>query len=166
MKNKNKKWLIIAGALALCTVLIVVISSQYKKAPVEDVPIEDPASDSASVIVDPVPIVIADNSGVDDGPPAVDSGPDQTIQGDVEKPEAPPPPEIDEDAASDPNNVPSYTPEQTNPQGQQPAEPSGGETRPGQIYVPGFGWIADEGGGGVGIDTGSDGDPNKQVGDM
>lgn len=163
MKNSNKKWLVVAGALAVCAVLIGVIANQFRTPPVEET--LPPASESqpASVVVAPDPIVIDPAEVVAEGG-AVDSGPEQTIQPDVEKPEEPEKPAIDGDALTDPNQVPTYTPEQTNPQ--PPAAPSGGATRPGQIYVPGFGWIADEGGGGVGTPTDGDGDPNKQVGDM
>jgi hypothetical protein len=163
MKKNNKKWLVVAGALALCAVLIAVIANQFKAPAVvdESMPVSGPQS--TSVVVEPVVKPVADTSTADAGG-AVDSGPEQTIQGDVSRPEAPPAPEIDEDALTDPDNVPTYTPEQTNPS--QGDAPTGGDTRPGQIYIPGFGWVADEGGGGAGTDTGSGGDPNKQVGDM
>ena len=36
----------------------------------------------------------------------------------------------------------------------------------GKIYVPGFGWITDNGGGGQGTTVDGDGDINKQVGNM
>lgn len=163
MKKNNKKWLVIAGALALCAVLIAVIANQFKTPAVVDEPMPVSESQSASVVVEPVVTPITDTSIADAGG-AVDSGPEQTIQGDVDKPDPPVNPVIDEDALTDPDNVPTYTPEQTNPS--QGDTPTGGDTRPGQIYIPGFGWVADEGGGGAGTDTGSGGDPNKQVGDM
>lgn len=36
----------------------------------------------------------------------------------------------------------------------------------GQIYIDGFGWVKDEGGGGKGTAVDSNGDINKQVGSM
>jgi len=45
-------------------------------------------------------------------------------------------------------------------------QPQGGETKDGKIYVPGFGWIDDNGGGGQGTTVDGDGDINKQVGNM
>jgi hypothetical protein len=45
-------------------------------------------------------------------------------------------------------------------------QPHGGDTKDGKIYVPGFGWINDQGGGGQGTVGKSDGDINKQVGTM
>lgn len=39
------------------------------------------------------------------------------------------------------------TPAQTEP---APGEPQAGDTKDGQIYVPGFGWVENHGGGGSG----------------
>lgn len=44
--------------------------------------------------------------------------------------------------------------------------PKNGDKKPGYIYVEGFGWIADEGGQAQGESIDSDGDINKQVGNM
>lgn len=41
-----------------------------------------------------------------------------------------------------------------------------GDTQGGSIYLEGFGWIPDEGGGSVQHNIDSDGDINKQVGNM
>jgi len=109
----------------------------------------------------------------DDGNGAVDKGTEQTIQGDVEKPtyteeeltnpdKKPNGDEVTEqDIPVDHDKVgtPTETPKQDN-------QPQGGDKKEGQIYVPGFGWIKDEGGGGEGTVGKSDGDINKQVGTM
>lgn len=99
------------------------------------------------------------------------TGTEQTIQSDVDKPEA------DEDALTDPSKTPDGQmvdgpPEPvdhgtvTTPPPSS-SEPQAGDTNDkGQIYVPGFGWIANEGGG-TDVKTGdSDGDINKPVGIM
>lgn len=91
-----------------------------------------------------------------------DSGKPQT------KEEAQPPaekPEMnDTDAIENPEQPPQYEPEVTEPE--QPEEPAGGTTNEaGQIYVPGFGYI-DDPGAPVSEPAGSDGDWNKQIGDM
>ncbi len=88
--------------------------------------------------------------------------------GDVSKPEPPPPPEISEEQKKDPTSKPEYTEEQIKPNQQEPKGPQGGEKKDGKIYVPGFGWIEDHGGGNEG---GIVGDPNEefnwtQVGEM
>ncbi|EGW36662.1 DUF6550 family protein, partial [Desulfosporosinus sp. OT] len=41
-----------------------------------------------------------------------------------------------------------------------------GDKKDGQVYIPGFGWVKDEGGGSQGKVGKSDGDINKQVGIM
>ena len=45
-------------------------------------------------------------------------------------------------------------------------QPQTGDTQGGSIYLEGFGWITDEGGGSVQHNIDSDGDINKQVGNM
>ncbi len=169
MKDRTKKWLVVAGGLALCAILAVLIGSKFITPPVTDppLPITDDSTASVTVEAQPPASVKVDAqlpAGSDASMGAASTGTGQAVQPDVEKPEPPPPPVIDEEALTDPDTVPAYTPQQTAP---PPAPaPSGGETRPGQIFVPGFGWIADEGGGAAGVDTGSEGDPNTQVGDM
>lgn len=68
--------------------------------------------------------------------------------------EPPEPPKIeDEKTLTNPDKEPSYEPEQTEIK-PQPETPSGtpkhGDRKDGMIYIDGFGWIVDEGGGGEG----------------
>lgn len=67
--------------------------------------------------------------------------------------EPPPPPEItDEAVLTNPDVTPEYTPEQTtvaDTSDEQPADtPKHGEKKDGKIYINGFGWVTDNGGGG------------------
>ena len=91
------------------------------------------------------------------------SGKSQTkedAQPPAEKPEV-----KDTDAAGNPEQPPQYEPDVTEPE-QKPEEPAGGSTNDsGQIYVPGFGYV-DQPGTPQGESAGSDGDWNKQIGDM
>lgn len=89
-----------------------------------------------------------------------DSGKPQTRE-DAQPPEEKP--EIkDTDAAENPEQPPQY---ETEPE-QRPEEPAGGSTNDsGQVYVPGFGYV-DQPGAPQGESAGSDGDWNKQIGDM
>ncbi len=75
-------------------------------------------------------------------------------------------PQVEETAEEgNPDEPPQYAPEVTNPD-PKPEEPSGGSTNEnGQIYVPGFGYV-DDPGAPVSETAGSDGDWNKQIGDM
>ena len=92
-----------------------------------------------------------------------DSGKSQTkedAQPPAEKPEV-----KDTDAAENPEQPPQYEPEVTKPE-QKPEEPAGGSTNDsGQVFVPGYGYV-DQPGAPQGESAGSDGDWNKQIGDM
>lgn len=73
-------------------------------------------------------------------------------------------PEVtDDNAVNNSGKAPQYEPEVTQPQ--QPQDPPGGTNSGGKIYVPGFGYV-DDPGVPAGESAGSDGDWNKQVGDM
>ena len=67
---------------------------------------------------------------------------------------APPaPPEIEgEDMLTNPDAEPIYKPEQIEPQQTELSSdtPKHGDTKDGKIYINGFGWVVDEGGGGNG----------------
>ncbi len=64
-----------------------------------------------------------------------------------------------------PEQPPQYEPEETEPE-QKPEEPAGGDTNEnGQIYVPGFGYM-DAPDAPASYPADSDGDWNKQIGDM
>ena len=75
-------------------------------------------------------------------------------------------PEVkDTDAAENPEQPPQYEPEVTKPE-QKPEEPAGGSTNDsGQVFVPGYGYV-DQPGAPQGESAGSEGDWNKQIGDM
>lgn len=67
--------------------------------------------------------------------------------------EPPAPPQIeDEEMLTNPDKEPTYEPEQT--EVKQPETPSDtpkhGDTKDGMIYIDGFGWVVDHGGGGIG----------------
>ena len=59
----------------------------------------------------------------------------------------------DEEMLTNPDKEPTYEPEQTEvkPQPEIPSDtPKHGDRKDGMIYINGFGWIKDEGGGGIG----------------
>lgn len=68
--------------------------------------------------------------------------------------EPPAPPVIeDEETLTNPDKEPNYDPEQVEvkPQTETPSDtPKHGDKKDGMIYINGFGWVVDEGGGGVG----------------
>lgn len=118
MKNiseKTKKWLVVTGGLVICVMLIAMISSQFKKEPIDDVlpnqnkevgnvSIEKPKDEGKTekeeitnnedktdnekedeIIV--LPIKTRDTQSTNKN--GVDKGTEQTIQKDVEKPKEP-----------------------------------------------------------------------------
>jgi hypothetical protein len=181
MSDNTKRRLTIMASLAICVALIVLIGSQFIKEKPQDEPLPTPDSQVVDVTVDPaggpnsntakgydivVPKPDAQFSQPTDDGGAVSSGTEQTIQPDVTKPQAPKPPKIEnEDATVNAPAPPSYKPEQTE---QKPSSnnPKNGDKKDGKIYIDGFGWIDDEGGGGSGTEVDGDGDINKQVGIM
>ena len=93
-----------------------------------------------------------------DSRPAQTDQTEQSIQPDVTKPEEP-----SEDVLTDPTQMPDGTKVETppTPVGHDevvtptepepaPGEPQAGDTQNGQIYIPGFGWVQNNGGGGSG----------------
>ena len=93
-----------------------------------------------------------------DSRPAQTDQTEQSIQPDVTKPEAP-----SEDVLTNPTQMPDGTKLETPPVPVEheavvtpaeptpaPGEPQAGDIQDGQIYVPGFGWVENHGGGGLG----------------
>lgn len=185
MKNSTKKWLTVAGCLAVCAVLVVLIGVRMQTGRPTDAPLPSQSAQPSDVTVEPItkptetekekvivvpPIEIPDLEEPENG---VDTGTEQTIQPDVlEKPVYTE--EQLKDQTQTPDGKPVATPppavdhDQVEPPKVPPkddSQPQGGDTQDGKIYVPGFGWIEDIGEGqGTVID--GDGDINKQVGIM
>ena len=179
MKNindKTKKWLVVAGGLALCAVLVVAITGQFKTEKPTDAPLPSQSSSASDVTVDPsAPDSAEKEKDVviqtpDTTPPAssdngaVDTGSEQTIQGDVTKPE------YTEDELKNPDQKPNGEPASESdrvedgavvekPQPTTPTTPSGGNAIPGFDNVP-------DGGANTVVEVDGDGDINKQVGTM
>lgn len=180
LSQKAKKRLILAGCGVVCAILVIAISMQFNKVQPEDEAIlpspavaedvypgpKNPNSDpaiGAGLNVDPT---VPSPSPADPADTADSSGTEQSLQAEPIKPEPPaetPAPQ-DDTAVSNPEKTPEYKPEdtvKTTPKG-----PEGGEKKDGKIFVPGFGWIEDHGGGNAVSDVTSDGDINNQVGSM
>lgn len=97
------------------------------------------------------------------------SGVDNNGEVIISKPQEPEKPAVkDKNQITDPSKPPEYNQEDVKPEPPKDTTPKPGDkNNKGEIYVPGFGWVADHGGGDDGhsiIDAG--GDPNKQVGIM
>lgn len=84
------------------------------------------------------------------------------------KPTEPPKPKVKEpEKVKSSAAPPKYDEKQTEPNKETATTPKAGDKNDkGQVYVPGFGWVKDQGGGSTVVDTGNDGDVNKQIGSM
>ena len=173
MKANVKKHVIIASLSAACVAMVCVIAAQFntKLPSVESVADE---TTEAEIIIE-----ITANTKEKNNPDVTDrntvdkenAAETKNIQyedfiknGGVEvdqsfaaatKPEAaPPPPEIADTAAlTNPAEPPKYESEQVEikPQASEPPSdsPKHGDKKDGMIYINGFGWVVDNGGGGT-----------------
>jgi len=178
LSDKTIRQIIVVVGLALSLVLILMIGSKFKKEPITETQISQQNSEAGDVVVEKpkttekeiiVPPIITSQKSNEDTT-ILDRGTEQKNQKDVVKPK------YTGDELTDPTQKPTGekvqppTKEDTNSKTTtEPPKndvPQGGDTKDGKIYVPGFGWIEDEGGGGEGIVVDGDGDINKQVGIM
>lgn len=176
MKANVKKHVIIASLSAVCVAMVCVIAAQFNtKLPTAEIKAEE--TTEAKIIVEITTNAkeknqpaVTDKSAVDKEN-AVETAETGDIQhedfiknGGVEvdqsfeaatKPEAAPhPPEITDDAVlTDPAEPPKYESEQVEikPQVTEPPSytPKHGDKKDGMIYINGFGWVVDNGGGGT-----------------
>lgn len=177
MNDKTKKWLLIAGGLALSTVLVVAIAGQFQAPKPTDTPLPSQSSSVSDVTVDPntanntekekdVVIQPQDTTppaGSDNG--AVDKGTKQTIQS------APVKPSYTEEQLKNPNQKPNGDPATKNDNVQDhdkveiPVVPPARSKTSGGNSIPGFNNVPNAGAN-QGEYVDGDGDINKQVGTM
>lgn len=176
MTEKTKKYLAVGAGTIICISLIAAIGLQFGNSSLEEDKIAGESSTTTEIVVAPstssekedteasdviVPPEKESDQSTESKPP-VDSRPAQTdqseqsIQPEVTKPEAP-----SEEALHDPTTKPDGTKVDTPPEPvehesveqpeelpPEPNEPQGGDTKDGQVYLPGFGWVTDTGGSG------------------
>lgn len=175
MTAKKQKLFAILGSvavLAVAAVLIVVFTGGASEKPSPAV--SDNGGGTVSVVdITDKPDTESDtpqNTDIPDSDPVlnIDGGKDVNvnISDFVEDKTPPAPPKVNDDSAlTNPDVKPSYEDKQTTVNSGSDT-PKNGDKKPGYIYVEGFGWIADEGGQAQGESIDSDGDINKQVGNM
>ena len=172
MNDKTKKRLVVAGCLAVCAVLAVLIGSRFIPDKTAEQPLPSQSSQPAEVTVNTdtekekeVVVTAPDTSQpatTDNG--ADSSGTDQTIQGDVSKP-----PEPIKEQLTDPSQKPNgeaatATPKPSNNTGGSSGTSTSGSSQSGG-GLPGFDNVPDGGANQV-IEVDGEGDINKQVGNM
>ena len=175
MNEKAKKRVIIAGGILISVVLVFMIGTRLQKELVNDVPVQDTSAGTSEVIVDGSkttestekeevivpPIEVTESPS--DGNGGDDTGTDQTIQADI-----PEKPAYTEEQLTDPTQKPNG--EKIDPPKKDESDsnqkPQGGDTKDGQIYLPGFGWVKDEGGGGEGTTADDMYENGNKIGEM
>ena len=172
MNAKNKKLLSIVGVAAVLLIVIGVSVSMLGKgdqstgtdpaAAPTDVTTEDVSQPPMEETTTPT-VEIPDVSAPENTPTQEQADPvldvEQEDQVDVDLTDSEKKPETTPPQAASENNEPIVS----NPAANQPQN---GDTQNGSIYIEGFGWIPDEGGGTIQEEIHSDGDINKQVGIM
>ncbi|AGA68844.1 hypothetical protein Desdi_1334 [Desulfitobacterium dichloroeliminans LMG P-21439] len=178
LTEKAKKRLTLAGLGVVCVVLVIAIASQFiavapKEADVQPSTmatntvtpsVSTPATagtptSTPEVSVKPTTPTESASQVTDTGN---STGTDQSIQAEVTKPTAP-----SEEAKTNPSQKPDGQKVTNSDSGTSSSStPKSGDKKDGKIYVPGFGWIDDNGGGVDQETVGGEGDINKQVGNM
>ena len=143
MTEKTKKRLTIAGVSVLGLALLVAIGMQFAKAPdkPDTLPQSEQGSSSVTPEVQPPDVVVTPpnhtpSQPVETLPPQTDL-PEQKLQSDPVKPEAPAKPELPKDAdTTNPSKPPEYRPEDTEKKPAAESKPQGGGGLPGFDNVP------------------------------
>ena len=167
MSAKNKKLLAVLGAAAVVVIVIaaVLLGKGGQTTTVDpastpsDVSAEDVDSSNTPDSSSSEPLVVVPDTSK---PEATDSQNQTDAVLNVEEED-----QVDvnlTDSEKKPETTPPPAPSQE--EQQAASQPQTGDTQGGSIYLEGFGWITDEGGGSVQHNIDSDGDINKQVGNM
>ena len=161
MKEKTKKWLVIAGLAVVCIGLIFGNSRVLYKEPVTQAKMSEQETEETKVTVEmenpdtpqteaverdteePLVIEVQTENTVNDKKQEIQPDPEKTED---EKPSEAP--ALAEGTDTDnPDTPPAY--EETKEPEQQPSTdsktPKTGDSKDGMVYVEGFGWISDEG---------------------
>ena len=136
MKDKTKKWLAVAGLLAVCAVLVFGISRVLYHEPDREAQVVERESEETELFVE---------TETPEPAPAESPAAKTPEKTEEEKPSEPP--ALSEGTATDqPDTPPSYEEEkQEEPAPAENQTPKTGDTKDGMVYVEGFGWITDEG---------------------
>ncbi|ARP50225.1 MULTISPECIES: DUF6550 family protein [Caproicibacterium] len=171
LSDKAKRSLTIAGIGVVCVAVIIGISYQLKAEGAKDVDVTPSSSASSSeVTVSPIGTdnntteSTAPSSSASSQAPETSSKADQVIQPDVSKPAAPSSKPAAQGSTTNPSKAPTYSSKDTSP-----GKGSGDKNfqkKDGKIYVPGFGWVTNNGGGGSGSTASDMYENGNKVGQM
>lgn len=171
MKDKTKKWLVTAGLAIVCVGLVFGISRVLYREPIQETLIREKDTGETEITIDigKPENIKAEEAGtgetlvteIDTDTGTADGDQEQELQPEPEKTEeekpAEPPVVSEESGTGKTGTLPAgetAKDAETKPTDEKkPKEstPSHGDKKDGMIYIDGFGWIPDEGGGGSGI---------------
>ena len=178
LTDKAKKRLTIAGFGVMCVVLVIAIASRFVPEAPKEVSVQ-PSSAVSEEVSPSIPPAVEPGAAQASSVPTIDpsqapsqpidtgdsTGTEQSIQAEVTKPTEPP-----KEVLTDPSKTPDgeKVGKDQKPETNQSDTPKSGDKKDGKIYVPGFGWIDDNGGGGSGTTVGNPGDEltGNKVGSM
>lgn len=169
LSDRKKKWGIVTGISVMCIILVIAIVSRFKK----ETLIEAEATTAAMITTTDSPTISTlsvtgeetttpvttqevsvqptpTEAGIQNMDTGDSSGTEQNIQPEVTKPAEP-----IEEAKKDPTKTPSGEKVTTAVQAEEsevqsttaPTQSPSENNHEGEIYVPGFGWVKDNGGG-------------------
>ena len=193
LKSRQKKWMMIAGGAVICIALAAAIGSQFKKQPrAGDVILPGETEPSQIILADLPPkadvkpteqekveelVIHMENGNMETMEGILPSQTDQEeqkLQEEVTKPETLPE-EVLHDPARKPDGetVEGDLEAVPHEEGTRPEEPvvaagtpQAGDTSGGKIYIPGFGWVENQGGGASGITAGDMYENGNKIGAM
>ncbi len=160
----------------MCIALVIAISSQFITEKPRDVAVTPSSAVSSEISpnldsgrpAEKTDVVIQSNESAIISSRAsgsgVSNGTKQTIQSDVSKPEAPKEAPKSQRDINNQSKAPTYNSKNTT--FSKSSKPRGGEKKDGKVYVPGFGWIEDHGGGGEGKTASDMFENGNKIGDM
>lgn len=178
MKEKTKKWLVTVGLAAVCVGLVFGISKMLYQEPVQKPVIGEDTGDTEEIVIDigKNQTTMTGERETEEGEMEtketlvieIDKKPKRTTASDREQEIQPEPKKTEKEKPSGPpasleNGDAGESGEQSSDgEAKKPVEqpdketmpkentPAHGDTKDGMIYVDGFGWIPNEGGGGQG----------------
>lgn len=176
LTDKAKKRLTIAGLGVVCVVLVIAVASRFTPEAPKEVSVQPsgtvsdevnpnaPVTEPTSAPVVNVPPIDQDKASAPPADTGDSTGTEQSIQTEVNKPTEPPKEVLTDSSKTPDGQEVDENKKPVNPESSD--TPKSGDKKDGKIYVPGFGWVEDNDGGVQQNDVGSDGDINKQVGNM
>lgn len=173
--EKKKRYLAVGGGAVICVLLLAAIGLQFSKKPSGEDKMPEESQTETEIVVEPseaveikesreTGMVLQPNTAEDNTDQPVDSRPAQTDQTEQSiQPEVTKPAEPEEAVKTDPTMKPDGTKVETPAATEDyervntpseaepiPEQPRAGDTENGKIYIPGFGWVENNGGGGSG----------------